>query len=75
MEDAKKDNTVLQITIAATIVTVSAIVGVSIYNINDRALMAKNIEQAITKGVDPLSVKCSYQTQTDPICVTYSMKK
>lgn len=74
MENSK-DNTFLQMIIAGTIVAVSAIAGISIYNINDRALMAKNIEQAIAKGVDPLSVKCSYQTYTDPICVTYSMRK
>jgi hypothetical protein len=34
--------------------------------------MAKNIEAAITKGVDPLSVKCAYETGSNPICVTYA---
>lgn len=74
MENSK-DNTFLQMMIAATIISVSVIAGASIYHINDRALMAKNIEQAIAKGIDPLSVKCSYQTHADPICITYSMKK
>lgn len=64
-----------QFTIALTIVIVSLITGVSLYNINDRSLMSKNIEQAIAKGVDPLSVRCSYQTIADPICITYSLKK
>ena len=68
-------NNGLQLIIACTIIAVTAIISAVIYNINDRSLMAKNIEQAIAKGVDPLSVKCSYQTQTDPICVTYSMRK
>lgn len=68
-------NTSLQIIIAGTIIVVTMIISAVIYNINDRSLMAKNIEQAIAKGVDPLSVKCSYQTHVDPICVTYSMKK
>jgi hypothetical protein len=37
--------------------------------------MAKNIEAAIAKGVDPLSVKCAYETHTNPTCITYAMKK
>lgn len=45
------------------------------YTINDRILMSKNIEQAISKGVDPLSVKCAYTTNPDAICITYAMKK
>jgi len=68
-------NNGLQLIIACTVISVTAIISAVIYNINDRSLMAKNIEQAIAKGVDPLSVKCSYQTHTDPICVTYSMRK
>lgn len=70
-----KQDSGTQVIIAGTVIVVTLIIGAVIYNINDRALMAKNIEQAIAKGVDPLSVKCSYQTHTDPICVTYSMRK
>jgi hypothetical protein len=73
--ETKRDNTAIQLIVALSIVIISAIAGVSAYNINDRTLMSKNIEQAIAKGVDPLSVKCSYQTYSDPICITYSMKK
>jgi hypothetical protein len=43
-----------------------------VYNINDRNNMAKNIEAAIAKGVDPLSVKCAYETNSNPICITYA---
>jgi hypothetical protein len=58
-------------TIAGTIVIVSAIIGASVYNINDRMLMSKNIDNAIAKGVDPLSVRCSYADGKDMICVAY----
>lgn len=68
-------NSSLQVIIAGTIIVVTLIIGAVIYNINDRTLMSKNIEQAITKGVDPLSVRCSYQTNTDSICIAYSLKK
>jgi hypothetical protein len=42
------------------------------YSINDRNNMAKNIEAAIAKGVDPVSVKCAYETNINAICITYA---
>lgn len=65
----------LHFSLAVVIVAVASLVGATVYNINDRTLMSKNIEQAIIKGIDPLSVKCAYQTSIDPICISYSMKK
>jgi hypothetical protein len=58
--------------IAAATVIVSVIVGATVYNVNDRILMAKNIDSAIAKGVDPVAVRCSYVTNTDTICVAYA---
>lgn len=58
--------------ISGTIVVVSAILAVVIYNVNDRILMSKNIDSAIAKGMDPISVRCSYVTNTDTICVAYA---
>jgi heme/copper-type cytochrome/quinol oxidase subunit 2 len=62
------------LTLAASVVIVlfAAIIGITVYNINDRNNMAKNIEAAIAKGVDPLSVKCAYETSPNPICITYA---
>jgi hypothetical protein len=57
--------------ISGTIVVVSAIIGASVYNINDRMLMSKNIDNAIAKGVDPLSVRCAFAHGRDMICVAY----
>jgi hypothetical protein len=57
--------------IAGTIVVVSAIIGASVYNINDRMLMSKNIDNAIAKGVDPLSVRCAFAEGRDMVCVAY----
>jgi hypothetical protein len=42
---------------------------------NDRNNMAKNVESAISKGVDPISVKCAYITTADSICIAYAMGK
>jgi len=45
------------------------------YNINDRNNMARNIEAAIQKGVDPISVKCAYETDAKPVCMAYALGK
>jgi hypothetical protein len=37
--------------------------------------MAANIENAIAKGVDPLSVRCSYVKSDDIICIAYASNK
>ena len=62
----------ITICISVVIVLCTAIIGGIVYNTNDRNNMAKNIEAAIAKGVDPLSVKCAYETNSNPICITYA---
>jgi hypothetical protein len=59
------------ITISATIILVSLIAGITIYSINDRNLMSKTLDSAISKGVDPLAVRCSYADSRDMVCVAY----
>lgn len=61
--------------IAVAIVVVSAIIGAVAYNINDRNLMSKNIDSAIAKSVDPLSVRCAFADSRDMICVAYGAGK
>jgi hypothetical protein len=70
MSDVKTDFKTM--VIAVTIVIVSAIIGITVYNVNDRMLMAKNIDNAIAKSMDPLAVRCSYVTNTDTICVAHA---
>jgi len=35
--------------------------------------MAKNIEAAIAKGIDPLAVKCAYETNPTATCISYAL--
>ena len=42
------------------------------YKMRDRELMSKNINEAINKGIDPLTVRCSYASETDNICVAFA---
>lgn len=62
----------MSVVAGATIVFTALIAGVSVYNINDRNNMAKNIDAAITKGLDPLSVKCAYEIQSGATCITFA---
>lgn len=56
----------------ATIVVLSVIAAIAIVNISERNAMAKNITEAIEKGIDPLSVRCSYAYSHDMICVAHA---
>jgi hypothetical protein len=60
------------IVVSLTIVLLAAIFGFGYYSISDRTLMAQNIDNAIAKGIDPLSVRCSYAKSDDIICVAFA---
>lgn len=64
---------VVTLIICASIVLLSTIAGSFMYNANDRNNMAKNIETAINKGIDPLSVKCAYDSSSSTTCITYAL--
>ena len=70
MSELLKDIKTLVIALAA--VFVSVVIGITYYNVNDRILMSRNIDSAIAKGLDPISVRCSFVTNTDTVCVAYA---
>ena len=72
MSNTNTDSVIKSGIVAVGLTMIAMVVGVSIYNVNDRSLMAKNIDSAIAKGLDPISVRCSYVTNTDTICVAYA---
>jgi hypothetical protein len=51
----------------------AGIISLSLNQLNDRNNMARNIEAAIAKGVDPLAVKCAYETNPTATCVSYAL--
>jgi hypothetical protein len=65
----------LTIIVCGTIIAISMILGITIYNLEENNLKSKNIEQAISKGLDPLSVRCSYADSRDLLCVAYASSK
>lgn len=64
---------VITLIICGAIIIVSTILGAFIYNANDRNNMAKNIETAINKGIDPISVKCAYDSSSSSTCIAYAV--
>lgn len=72
-ESSKMSKDLITVAVSLVIVLCTGIVGAVVYNMNDRNNMAKNIEAAISKGVDPLSVKCAYETSTNSVCITYAV--
>lgn len=59
--------------VCVMILALSGIISVSMNYINDRNNMAKNIEAAIAKGIDPLAVKCAYETNPTATCISYAL--
>lgn len=45
------------------------------YKSNENTLMSKNILEAMNKGIDPLSVRCTYAPDTDNICLAYALRQ
>lgn len=70
MKDFIKIDSVL--VVCVTLIALAGILSYAHYQINDRNLMAGNIANAISSGVNPLSVRCSYAKSDDAVCVAYS---
>jgi len=70
MKDLIKTDSIL--TVCITLIMLSGILSYAHYQINDRNLMAGNIANAISSGVNPLSVRCSYAKSDDAVCIAYS---
>mgnify|MGYP003336112237 FL=1 len=66
-------STFITVVVCIMIMCMTGIISVSLNYINDRNNMAKNIESAISKGVDPLSVKCAYETNPTATCISYAL--
>jgi len=45
---------------------------ITFFNYKESEFKSKNIETAIEKGIDPLSVRCSYARADDTICIVFA---
>jgi hypothetical protein len=62
-------------TVSITLVLLSIVAATCLYGLNDRKLMAANIENAIAKGIDPLAVRCSYAKSDDIVCIAHAANR
>jgi pyruvate/oxaloacetate carboxyltransferase len=69
----KDSSTFITIAVCVMITVMAGIISLTLNQLNDRNNMAKNIEAAIAKGVDPLAVKCAYETSPTATCITYGL--
>lgn len=56
-----------------SVVLISIVVSYAMYAIKENELMSQNIESAIQKGIDPISVRCSYALGTDNVCIAHGV--
>lgn len=61
-KDMERSNEALAFIIGAVLVVITAIVCVTYYNLKKDEAMKSNIESAIVKGIDPLAVRCAYES-------------
>jgi hypothetical protein len=57
--------------VGAVIVLVTSVLCLTHYNLQRDLAMKSNIESAIVKGIDPMSVRCAYG-YSDTVCVVYT---
>jgi ABC-type molybdate transport system substrate-binding protein len=72
MNEVKKNLETVSIIVSVAVVIISIVIGTTYYNVNDRKLMSANIDSAIAKGIDPISVRCSFAQSGDTICVAHA---
>jgi hypothetical protein len=61
--------------ICATLCIMTGIGAIGYYNIQSNAMMSRNIENGIVKGIDPVAVRCAYAQSSDNVCVAYAASK
>jgi hypothetical protein len=61
--------------IGACLVLITAVFCLTFYTYNQTLAIKSNIESAIVKGIDPISVRCAYGSAADNICIAYAARK
>jgi len=59
--------------VGIVLVLVTAISCLTFYNYHQNQSMKSNIESAIVKGIDPVSVRCAYSSSNDQMCLAWAM--
>jgi hypothetical protein len=57
--------------IGTVLIAITGMCCATYYNLHKTDAMKSNIESAIVKGIDPVSVRCAYES-SDSVCVAYA---
>lgn len=68
------DKNLLAILISCVLISITGFGCLTYYKLNELQSIKSNIESAIVKGVDPLSVRCSYDSSST-VCSIYASRK
>lgn len=66
-------STFISLVVGVVIMVVTSVCSIVYYNIQKDNNMKSNIESAIVKGIDPLSVRCAYSSGYDQVCMAYAL--
>lgn len=74
MSENQNKSDIVTFIVCASLIILTAIASVTFYNYNQGMNMSRNIESAISKGIDPVAVKCAYEDYSSNACVAYSLR-
>lgn len=74
MSENQNKSDIVTFIVCASLIILTAIASVTFYNYNEGMNMSRNIESAISKGIDPVAVKCAYEDYSSNACVAYSLR-
>lgn len=59
--------------LALTVCFISLVGSVVYYNVAKDQFIKSNVDSAVAKGIDPVSVRCAYASSEDRICLAYAV--
>jgi hypothetical protein len=69
LQSIERDRTLIIFAITIVIITILFFAS----SVSKRMIMANNIDNAIEKGIDPITVRCAYAPATDNVCLAYAI--
>jgi hypothetical protein len=58
--------------ISATLSLLAIVGAITYHNSNELKSIERNVESAIVKGIDPIAVRCAYESNSTNVCVAYA---
>lgn len=58
--------------VCVTIAFMALVGSITFYHYEELKAMQSNVESAIVKGIDPITVRCVYGKSADSVCVAYA---